>query len=408
MTGHCRALIIGAGSAGLVAAIALRKAGFDAVVFEAYGQREDGAREGYLTLAVNGLDALRAIGVEHLIRAGGFPCEKIDFFNGNGRHLGWAPMGPATGDGTTTHIIRRTDLQAGLRAEAVRRGVPPVRYGKRLVGADTTGGGTVIAYFADGSTAEGDVLIGADGVHSATRSIVDAGNPAPLYTGVGNVCGFASATEVATLDVGAGPGEYRMVWGRRCTYCYTVSPEGEIWWLANPPRPTPVPRATLRAMSTSDVRRLMVGLLDADRGPAASIVQASAGPLRLSNQYAMATVPTWHNESMVIIGDAAHALAPASAQGCSLAIEDAVVLARCLRDAPSVAAGLTRYEKLRRPRVDRVVPWAGSLRSAKRHGPVGRAVRDLVVPFILRKAASGRSVEEMSWLFRHHIEWSPA
>jgi FAD-dependent urate hydroxylase len=405
VTGHCRALIIGAGSAGLVAAIALRKAGFDPVVFEAYGRRADDAREGYLTLAVNGLDALRAIGLDDLVRGAGFPCEKIDFFNGNGRHLGWAPMGPAAADGTITHIIRRADLQADLRTEAARRGVPPVRYGKRLIGADTTAGGTVTAYFADGSTAEGDVLVGADGVHSVTRSIVDAGNPTPRYTGVGNVCGFASA---AGLDLGAGPGEYRMVWGRRCTYCYTVSPQGEIWWLANPPRPDPVPRAALREMSTSDVRRLMVGLLDADRGPAAAIVRASAGPLRLSNQYAMPTVPTWHNDSMVIIGDAAHALVPASAQGCSLAIEDAVVLARCLRDAPSVAAGLTRYEEVRRPRVDRVLPWAGALRSAKRHGPVGRAVRDLVVPFILRKAASGRSVEEMSWLFCHHIEWAPA
>src|SRR6185369_8920865 len=115
---------IGAGNAGLFAAIALRKAGLEPTVYEAYHRPTDRVGGGYLTFAVNGIAALRAIGAEHLVRTAGFACEKIDFYTGAGKRLGSVPMGPALADGTLTHIVRRTDLQAGLHHEAERCGVP--------------------------------------------------------------------------------------------------------------------------------------------------------------------------------------------------------------------------------------------------------------------------------------------
>jgi len=103
----------------------------------------------------------------------------------------------------------------------------------------------------------------------------------------------------------------------------------------------------------------------------------------------------------VIIGDAAHATSPTSGQGASLAIEDALVLARCLRDLPDTAAAFADFERLRRPRVERVVAWAARMNRNKMPGPIARAVRDAVLPLVLRRAAR----QSQGWLFEHRVEW---
>jgi 2-polyprenyl-6-methoxyphenol hydroxylase-like FAD-dependent oxidoreductase len=92
----------------------------------------------------------------------------------------------------------------------------------------------VTATFADGSSAIGDVLIGADGIHSTVRTLIDPEAPRPLYTGLGNIGGFSDATVANTTA-----GTYRMIFGRRCFFGYVVSPEGEIWWFGNPPSREP-------------------------------------------------------------------------------------------------------------------------------------------------------------------------
>ena len=108
---------------------------------------------------------------------------------------------------------------------------------------------------------------------------------------------------------------------------------------------------------------------------------------------------------MVIIGDAAHAVIPASGQGCSLAIEDAVVLAQCLRDATAVPAALARYKQLRRPRIDRVVGWtSGSSPRSSADRSAGRCATSRY-----RSCCGGRprgTSASMAWLFTHHVDWT--
>jgi 2-polyprenyl-6-methoxyphenol hydroxylase-like FAD-dependent oxidoreductase len=104
---------------------------------------------------------------------------------------------------------------------------------------------------------------------------------------------------------------------------------------------------------------------------------------------------------MLIIGDAAHAASPTSGQGASLAIEDAVVLARCLGDLPDVSSAFAVFEQLRRPRVERVVAWATRMNRNKMPGPIARVFRDAVLPVILRRLAR----QSQSWLFDYHIQW---
>jgi 2-polyprenyl-6-methoxyphenol hydroxylase-like FAD-dependent oxidoreductase len=290
-------------------------------------------------------------------------------------------MGPVLDDGTVTHTIRRSDLYHGLHQEVVRRGIA-VEHGKRLTTAGQAPGGAVTARFADGSTATGDLLVGADGVHSATRKIIDADAPGPRYTGLGNVGGFTRGAEI-----GARPGDYIMVWGKNCFFGYTVSPDGEIWWFANPPSRTEIPRDELRQLTTDQLRQQLITLLAADKTPGAQIAGSTTEEFGLANQYDLPEVPVWHNDSMVIIGDAAHAVSPASGQGASLASEDAVTLALCLREAPSMPQALHAYEQQRRTRVQRVVAWGSSMNNTKKQGLAGRLLRDIALPIILKKAA---------------------
>lgn len=397
-----RALIIGAGPAGTIAAIALVKAGWQPVVYEAYDHSAALNQGVFLTLAVNGLDALAAVDAAEPVTELGFPTGKIRFTTGTGKQLGALPIGPVLPDGTVTRTLRRADLYQALYDLAVHRGVA-IEHGKKLTTASVSPDG-VTATFADGTTATGDVLIGADGLRSTVRALIDPAAPRPRYTGMGNAGGFTR-----TPGVGPDGGDYRMIWGKRCFFGYTVSPDGEVWWFANPPARTELGDDYLRAVTPDQVKDLLISLLRDDEGPAARIVESATGPIAVGNQYDIPRVRAWCGDRMVIIGDAAHAVSPSTGQGVALAAEDAVTLAQCLRDYGgadgSPARALAAYEGLRRPRVERIAAWGARMGSTKTTGPVLRVVRDLLLPYLLAKGARPGAMDKQAWIFRHHVEW---
>lgn len=147
----------------------------------------------------------------------------------------------------------------------------------------------------------------------------------------------------------------------------------------------------------------MLELLAVDSGPATEILQATGDELAAYPIYDMPTVPTWYRGRIVLLGDAAHATSPSSGQGASLAIEDAVVLAKCLRDLPDTRQAFTAYEPLRRGRVEKVVKYSARISRTKALGPVGRWFRDLFMPFALKHFASPAA---HAWLYRYHVDWS--
>jgi FAD-dependent urate hydroxylase len=323
-----KALIAGGGIAGPVTAMALQRAGMESVVYEAYtGGAEDAGA--FLTFASNGLDALRTIDAHHLVLEKGFPTPRMEIQSGTGKHLGVVPNGGTLPDGTVSHTLKRSDLYRTLRDEAVRRGAR-VEYGRRLVDAEAQPDG-VVARFEDGTEAEGDLLIGADGIHSRTRRIIDPSAPQARYIPVLNTGGYTSGVRVQ-----AEPDTFHMVFGKRAFFGYAVHPSGEIWWFANPPRPDEPTRAELAAISTEQWREMLVDLFAEDNSPAVRIIRATQGRLAGWATYDLPSVPTWYRGPMIVIGDAAHATSPSSGQGASMAIEDGVVLARCLRDLPDV------------------------------------------------------------------------
>src|SRR5262249_42935150 len=235
MTRTRTALIIGGGIAGPATAMALQKVGIDPVIYEAYpaGAYGTGA---FLTLAPNGIDALRILGADKPALAAGFPTPAITLRSYTGKRLGQTRTGGSLPDGTTSHTIKRADLHRVLLDEAASRG-RRIEHGKRLIAAEQVGD-RVQAAFADGSTAQGDVLIGCDGVHSTVRSIIDPEAPTPTYAGLLNTGGYAHG-----VQAGNGPGHYEMIFGKRAFFGYVAAPGGQVWGVANLPRPRPRPAA---------------------------------------------------------------------------------------------------------------------------------------------------------------------
>jgi FAD-dependent urate hydroxylase len=380
------ALIIGGGIAGPVTAMALEKAGVDAVVYEAYRHGSDGVGA-FLTLAENGLEALRVLDLYDAVCDLGMETPRMRIVNGKGK--------PLADFGMRGRTVRRADLYSALRNEAVRRGVT-IEYGKRLVDADVTPHG-VRATFTDGSTADGNLLVGADGLRSRTRAIIDPKAPRARHIGLLNPGGYARG-----LRLPDPPGAANLVFGRRCFFGYFVHPDGDVWWFANPPsRREPTP-AELAAITSEQWRARLVELFRGDRGPMLDIVAATETIMPAWNTYDFPTVPTWHNDRMVIIGDAAHAASPSSGQGASMAIEDAIVLGKCLRDLPSPAAAFAAFERARRERVERVVAQGKRNSTGKAPGPVGALLRDLTMPAFMRMIAKR---DHTGWMFDYRIDW---
>src|SRR5262249_60440781 len=102
----------------------------------------------------------------------------------------------------------------------------------------------------------------------------------------------------------------------------------------------------------------LIAAFASDRGPATALIDAGTLQLAGDNTHDLPSVPTWHKGPMIIIGDAAHAPSPSSGQGASMAMEDGVVLAKCLRDNASVKEAFNRFERLRRRRVERIAARA--------------------------------------------------
>ncbi|SNS94853.1 2-polyprenyl-6-methoxyphenol hydroxylase [Asanoa hainanensis] len=382
------ALVIGGGIAGPATAMALRKAGIDATVYEAATTPRGGA---FLTLAPNGVDALRVLDAEESALANAFPTPGITLRSTTGKVLGSSSTG-----GSRSFTLRRSDLYRGLSASAAERDIPALT-GKRFVGLSETATG-VEASFADGTTATADVLIGADGIHSAVRRAIEPTAPPPAYAGLVGNGGFAPPVSAVT----AAPGHYEMIFGRRAFFGYLVAPGDEIWWFANVPhRPEPT-RAELAAV---DWRSRLRELFADDEGPALPIIDATPEFVPMDPISSVRGLRSWHSNRVVLVGDAAHAPTPTSGQGASLSIEDGLVLAKCLRDHASPADAFARYEAARRPRVEAIIKAAARSNSSKAAGPVGRVIRDAVLPTILRLAANSAAQRKV---FDYHVDWATA
>lgn len=373
MTAASTALVIGGGIAGPAAAMALRKAGIEATVYEAYPSAADGVGV-TLSLAPNGLDALRTIGADEAVLGIGQPLPRGRMCDGRGGTIGEIPglkgLPPSRG-------LWRDELCRVLHEAAQAQGVR-VEYGKRLVDAEESQDG-VTARFDDGTTATGDVLIGADGIRSTVRRLIDPAAPEPAASRLLN---FGAAAGIA---VPADRESSYFVFGRRGFFGYWVQPDDRTAWFANLPHDRPLSSAEARRTSTA---AWLARLRDAyaDDVPCRDILAHTDADdlVVLGSLDNMPKVPTWHRGRMVLVGDSVHTPSSSSGQGASLAVESAVQLARCLRDLPDPGSAFAAYERLRRARVEKVIDRGNRVNGSKTLGPFALAVMKVMMPLMMK------------------------
>ncbi|MBX6168983.1 MAG: FAD-dependent monooxygenase [Thermobispora bispora] len=379
--------IVGGGIAGAVTALALRKAGIDATIYEAYPTGADGIG-GTLGLAPNGMAALEIVGVAGAVRAAAQPITRSVMTLASRTRLEL----PSLSEIGPMYIVRRADLYRALRDEAVKQGVA-IEYGKRLTGVEGT-----TAIFGDGSRAGFDVLVGADGVHSTVRRLIDPDAPGPKWTGMVGLEGASS------YEVPEDPGTMVFAFGRRGYYLYWRNRAAGTTWGVNLPYHRPLSLAEAREIPREEWMRILRETYGGD-APGGDLIRHTpvTSMLVTGALYIMPSVPHWHRDRMVLAGDAAHAPSNSSGQGASLAIESAVQLARCLRDIEDVPRAFATYERLRRGRVEGVAARAAKINYAKTPGPVMRKLIPLLMPLMLKTVMNPEKTVGPEQ--RYRIEW---
>ncbi|GAB3810031.1 FAD-dependent monooxygenase [Micromonospora zhanjiangensis] len=387
------AIVVGGGIAGPVTAMALRRAGITATVHEAYPGSTDGIG-GTLALAPNGVAALRHVGADEAVAAIATPIHQTVM-------LVWTRRieMPGLTDAPPLRVVHRAALHRILHDRAVADGVP-FAYGKRLVGARETADG-VTASFADGSTAHADVLIGADGVHSTVRRLIDPAAPGPRYTGM---LGFEA---LARHEVDVEPGTMTFAFGRNAYYLFWREPGGGTRWGANLPRDRPMSFTEAREVPREQwLRTLRTAYGDDEPGRDLADTSDVESVRSVGALHIMPPVPHWWRGRMVLVGDSAHAPSNSSGQGASLAIESAVQVARCLRDLPDVPSAFAAFERLRRARVERIAARAARINNAKAPGPVARTLMPIMMPLLVRTAM--KPEKTLGPEQRYVIDWDAA
>lgn len=384
------ALVIGGGIAGPVAATALRKAGIAARVYEAYPGPAYTIGSG-LALAPNGVAALDIIGAGDRIRDIATPVPKMNMSVG-GKMLSM----PVPGGLPPLQLVDRSELHRQLHEHALAAGVP-FEYNKRLVGVDEGGAG-VTARFADGSTATADVLVGADGIRSTVRTLIDPDAPGPEYTGM---LGFGATTE---CPVDTPPETIVFSYGKRAYYLYWPVGDGRVAWGANLPYEQYLSLTQARTYSAEHWLKILRDTY-ADDTPGGHLARATtAEQLEVTGAlHIMPPVPRWYRNRMVLIGDAVHAPSNSSGQGASLAIESAIQLARCLRDIPDPEAAFAVYEGLRRPRVEGVAARAAKINHSKTPGPIAGRMMRMMMPLLAKTVMNPEKT--MGAEQRYRIDW---
>jgi 2-polyprenyl-6-methoxyphenol hydroxylase-like FAD-dependent oxidoreductase len=327
-----RVLVAGGGIGGLATALALRKAGIDAVVLERAARlRAAGCG---VHLWTNALLALEDLGLADALHAIAPAQTRCEFRTWRGRGLATWPVHEfAERYGQPVMAIGRDDL-VDILADAL--GDEHVLADAHVLGYDQDPDG-VTALLADGSRERGDVLVGADGINSAVRRQM-LGNHPPDYTGY---VAWRAAVDLSHPLIE--PDFFRCMFGRGTRFVFYAIASGRVHWMS-------VANAPAGGRDV-DVRGT---LLDRHRGwmePVVDIIEATP-PETIIRTDVVDRRPDarWGDGRVTLLGDAAHPMNFNVGQGACQAIEDALSLAKNLVAGRDPVSGLRAYEAARQPR----------------------------------------------------------
>jgi 2-polyprenyl-6-methoxyphenol hydroxylase-like FAD-dependent oxidoreductase len=365
--------IAGAGIGGLALALALRRYGFAPVLFEKKSTEQIRTEGVFLTLAPNGVNALRALGLADAVVAEGLLTKGLAMFNERGKQLGLMDYGThATRFGAPSVTIRRGAL-GGVLLDAVEAAGIDLRCRTGI---------EAIEHDRDGVTVHStrserfDALIGADGLRSLVRRTLFPELPQPRYSGLIGTGGVTWVDGIAPTN-----GLMNMTFGKKAFFGYLAEPGHPVMWFNTYPAPEsdtgPIKDAghyarfieSLHRDDPLDNAKIMAGVESIDRNY----------PI-----YDMPELQHWSKGRVLLTGDAAHAVAPHSGQGASMAIEDGLVLASSLDADSSVEAAFARFFRLRQERTQTVIK-IGRMAGSQKHAQswLQLKIRDLILPLVM-------------------------
>jgi salicylate hydroxylase len=335
-----RILIAGGGIGGITTALALRSRGIDAQLFEqAAAFRQVGAG---IQLSCNATRILAALGVGEALAGIAVYPEGRDYRAWDtGERLFWTPLGQRAelSFGAPYYHAHRAELLAVLLDALGQEGFC---LGAEVVAFEQDANSVAIT-IADGTTFEGDVLVGADGIHSMVRAGL-FGREQARYTGNVAWRGLVPAEAIAHLELTKVTG----VWmgPNRSIVQYYVSAGRTFNWIGISRSQQPARESWLAEGSIEDALVEYAGWHPTIR----AVIQSTPRVLRQA-LYDREPLSSWHVGRVVLLGDAAHPMLPFLAQGAAQSIEDAYVLAGCISTWPEQPTqGLAEYVRLRQPR----------------------------------------------------------
>lgn len=354
--------ILGAGIAGLSTAIALKKIGIQARVFEAAPAFKPlGAG---LLLAANAVQAYRKIGISEKIISRGRALPLFEILDDRGCIISQINATAIQQKfGVHNFAIHRADLHEVLLEQLAP---DQVQYGKRATGSVPGPNGTQEVHFADGSSQHTDFLIVADGIHSAIRQQL---LPGAVERYAGYTC-WRSVIDAGDIDQTSAT----ETWGTAGRFGIVPLTDNRIYWFAciNAPENNPA----LRDFRVADLQRIFGKFHD----PIPAILAQTRDADLIWNDIAdLKPIPRFAFGNILLLGDAAHATTPNMGQGACQAIEDAAVLADELKkQTANPAAAFRTYEQRRLKRthfivnnswtLGRMAQWQNPLLTTLRNG----------------------------------------
>ncbi len=377
-------IIVGGGIGGLATALAFQRHGIKALVFERTQQfREVGSG---LILAGNAVQALHQLGLADVLHTIAAPLRFSHLRSWRGDVLVDLPMQEAMQRyGASTFAVHRAELQAvlvqALEQENLHTNMQAIGFEQDVQG--------VRVRFASGEEVQGDLLVGADGLHSVVRSqLVGAARPRYAgYTAWRAVTCFSmdqreAQTTFETWGAGKRFGFIPLSQGRVCWFAVANAPEGEC-------------------EEATREKRQVLDLVSSCHEPAWAVVEATeASAIVHTDIYDRPPISSWSQGRITLVGDAAHPMTPNLGQGACQAIEDAFVLADSLQSGPTIASALQSYEARRIKRANAMVQRSRQQgRIAHWEHPWGVRLRDI----LLRMTPPRLLLKQIEWILDNQI-----
>jgi 2-polyprenyl-6-methoxyphenol hydroxylase-like FAD-dependent oxidoreductase len=380
-----KVIIVGGGIGGLATAIALLQRGLDAGVYEAAAELRPVGKG--IWVPTNAMIVFERLGLSDAVRQAGSPLERIQLRDVTDGLLLDVDLGKIVARyGHPTISIHRAEL-ARVLAKALPAGT--LMLNKRCASFEQDDR-KVTVRFADGSTAEGDVLIGADGLHSAIRQQIMPDlrlrySGQTCYRGIAD-WEFPCDLQRTCWEVWGGGGDLRIGFSR-------VKP-GQIYWFAPMTAPPDSP------WPNQDVAQWLAARYAAFPSPVPEVLRHTRSvDIIRTDLYDFAPLRSWSRGRVVLLGDAAHAMTPNLGQGGAQAIEDAYALAEELARWTDPQQAIRAYEKRRLPRARWFVnnAWRYGRLAHLRNRPA-RLLRN----WLLKRTPDWVNARQLEWLYKVH------